>query len=213
MEALATGNCKQVFRYRWIPGGQNSPNIRVCDTVPIRYTVIATDSASGVMDTADFLDTPMDVPKILKPRPDRVCASAADWRYQVDIPEGDFFPAPYPTNNVKRGCTNSGDMRRKQSQHGYGDLRRLMVARFQILCTFIQSMPVQTSSFVLAHLLYRSVGAVRPGVIGPGPESNPTAVLTLQQWVNLILFIQHPTVVKIPARFCQSQSKDPQSSA
>ncbi|MBK7696851.1 MAG: hypothetical protein IPI30_21815 [Saprospiraceae bacterium] len=48
----------------------------------------------------------------------------------------------------------------------------LMVARFQILCTFIQSMPVQTSSFVLAHLLHRSVGAVRPGVVGPG--RNPT---------------------------------------
>lgn len=103
LEAMATGNAKQKFRYRWLPGGQTSPSIRVCDTVPMQYRVIAIDSASGVMDTADFLYTPLDIPKILNPISDTVCASAADWKYQIDIPGGDFFSRTIPNQHRKTG--------------------------------------------------------------------------------------------------------------
>ena len=103
LEAFVTGNSKQVFRYRWLPRGETSQTIRVCDTLPVLYTVIATDSATGVMDTATLLYTPLDVPNILNPIQDTICASAADWRYQVDLPGGDFFSRTIPNQHRKTG--------------------------------------------------------------------------------------------------------------
>ncbi|MBK7694478.1 MAG: hypothetical protein IPI30_09185 [Saprospiraceae bacterium] len=183
-------------------GGQTSPNIRVCDTVPFRYTLIAKASASGVMDTADFLYTPLDVPKILNPIPDTVCASAADWRYQVDIPGGDFFSRTIPNQQRKTGVYEF--WRHAAGSKVSTDTVTYVAPNGCKVSDIVHIYPIDAGADIKLCLGSPAVqisGGSPAGGYWTGPGIQPNGSFDLQQWVSLILCIQHPTVVKIPARF------------
>ncbi|MBK9271271.1 MAG: gliding motility-associated C-terminal domain-containing protein [Saprospiraceae bacterium] len=103
LEAITTADFRQSFRYLWLPGGQTSNVIRVCDSVQTLYTVIATEIGTGLTDTAIFIYTPLQIPKILNPVRDTVCANTSNWMYQVDLVGGDFFSATIIPANRKTG--------------------------------------------------------------------------------------------------------------
>ncbi len=103
LEALTLADSRQVFRYLWIPGGQTTRSIQVCDKDSSVYYVVATDSASGRKDTAKFNYVPLKRPHILNPVQDTVCANAANWKYLVDLNGGNFFSSKFPAQNNKTG--------------------------------------------------------------------------------------------------------------
>lgn len=96
LEAVPYADPKQVFRFLWMPGGQTTKKIKICDLDTANYYVVVTDSVSGRKDTARFMFIPLKIPKILNRIQDTVCASASNWNYVVDLPGGTFFPSKFP---------------------------------------------------------------------------------------------------------------------
>ncbi len=103
LEAMTIADSRQVFRYFWLPGGQTTRKIKICDKDTTNYLVVATDSVSGRRDTARFTYIPLQQPKILNPVQDTICASSANWKYLVDLSGGTFYSSKFPSQNNKTG--------------------------------------------------------------------------------------------------------------
>jgi len=103
LEAITTADSRQSFRFLWLPGGQTSNVIQVCDSNPTAYTVIATEIGTGLKDTAFFNYRPLQIPKILNPVMDTLCANSPNWQYQVDLAGGDFYSATITPQNRTTG--------------------------------------------------------------------------------------------------------------
>lgn len=103
LEAVTIADSRQVFRYLWLPGGQNTRRIKICDRDSTDYMVIATDSVSGRRDTARFTYIPLKLPRILNPVQDTICTSASNWNYIVDLMGGNFKSSRFPAQNNNTG--------------------------------------------------------------------------------------------------------------
>ncbi len=103
LEAVTLADSRQVFKYLWLPGGQTTSSIRICDRDTTNYLVIARDSVSGRQDTARFQYIPLKLPKFLNPVQDTICASSTNWKYLVDLTGGNYYSAKYPSQNNKTG--------------------------------------------------------------------------------------------------------------
>ncbi|NOT36700.1 MAG: T9SS type B sorting domain-containing protein [Saprospiraceae bacterium] len=103
LEANTLADSKQSFNYLWLPGRQTTKKIKICDRDTAIYLVVATDSISGRRDTARFTYIPLKAPQILNPIQDTICASALNWKYNVDQNGGNFYSSKYPAQNNKTG--------------------------------------------------------------------------------------------------------------
>ncbi len=103
LEATAVGENSGPFTYLWQPGGYTSASIEVCDSHSVVYSVLITDQTTGQTASFDYTYEPLEIPQILNPIADTICASAADWTFQTTIPGGDFFSGSIPPQQRKTG--------------------------------------------------------------------------------------------------------------
>ncbi|MEO5581741.1 MAG: CUB domain-containing protein, partial [Saprospiraceae bacterium] len=174
LEAMTLADSRQVFRFLWLPGGQTSRRIKICDRDTTDYMVIATDSVSGRKDTSRFRYIPLHIPKIINPIQDTVCASAANWIYRVDLPGGNFYSSKNGAPKNNSGVYEFWRLSKGNSLQS--DIMCYRAANGCEVCDTILIWPIDPGANQKACLggpVINLNGATPPGGVWSGPKLGP----------------------------------------
>lgn len=101
--AVVTGGNPVNYRYRWSLSPLTTEEIQICSDTAFTIRVDVTDAVTGEMVSATYDYVPLELPVILNPVQDTICASAGNHQYLTSLPGGSFYSQVIPDHHRQTG--------------------------------------------------------------------------------------------------------------